>query len=104
MNITPSFHSKSHRISKRHFVASVLQCSIYHCTSFEKNAFENFSILIFDALFITDLESYQRVQIYTYSVNDLDLKYFYSNMEFTGILQFADRTLCPRNRYLCSVL
>ena len=27
----------------------------YHCTSFEKNEFENFSILIFDALFITDL-------------------------------------------------
>ena len=33
--------------------SSSLQC--YHCTSFEKNEFENFSILIFDALFITDL-------------------------------------------------
>ena len=29
--------------------------SIYHCTSFEKNVFENFSILIFDASFNTDL-------------------------------------------------
>ena len=41
-------------------------------------------------------ESYQRVKIYTYSVNDLGLKKFYRNMEFTGILQFADRTLCPK--------
>ena len=40
----------------------------------------------------------------TYSVNDLGLKKFYSNMEFTGILQFADRTLCPTNRVLRSVL
>ena len=32
-------------------------------------------------------ESYQRVKIYTYSVNNLGLKiFFYSNMEFTGIL------------------
>ena len=37
---------------------------------FLKNEFENTSILIFDALF----ESYQRVRIYTYSVNDLGLK------------------------------
>ena len=36
-------------------IASVLWCSIYHCTSFEKDEFENFSILIFDASFITDL-------------------------------------------------
>ena len=26
----------------------------------------------------------------------LVLRIFYSNMEFTGILQFADRTLCPK--------
>ena len=45
-------------------------------------------------------KSYQRVKIYTYSVNDLGLKLFYSNMEFTGILQFADRTLCPKIRVL----
>ena len=32
-------------------------------------------------------ESYQRVKIYTYSVNDLGLKNFYSNMEFMGSLQ-----------------
>ena len=49
-------------------------------------------------------ESYQRVKIYTYSVNDLGLKNFYSNMEFMGILQFADITLCPKNRLLRSVL
>ena len=43
--------------------------------------------------------------MYTYSVNDLDFKIFFnSNMEFTGILQFADRTLCPKNRVLRSVL
>ena len=36
-------------------------------------------------------ESYQSVKIYTYSVNDLGLKNFYSNMEFMGILQFGDR-------------
>ena len=49
-------------------------------------------------------ESYQRVKIYTYSVNDLGLNNFYSNMIFTGILQFANRTLCPENRLLHSVL
>ena len=49
-------------------------------------------------------ESYQRIKIYTYSVNNLGLKFFYSYMEFTGILQFADRTLCPKNRLLRSVL
>ena len=38
-------------------------------------------------------ESYQRVKIDTYKVNDLSLKnLFYCNMEFTSILQFADRT------------
>ena len=42
--------------------------------------------------------------MYTYSVNDLGLKNFYCNMEFTGILQFADRTLCHKNRCLRSVL
>ena len=36
-------------------VASVLYCSIYHCTSFEKNEIEKFGILIFDDLFIRDL-------------------------------------------------
>ena len=30
-------------------------------------------------------ESYKRVKMYTYSVNGLGLKTFYSNMEFTGI-------------------
>ena len=51
------------------------------------------------------LESYQRVKIYTYSLNDLGFKNFFkSNMEFTGILQFADRTLSPKNRMLGSVL
>ena len=50
-------------------------------------------------------ESYKGVKIYTYSVNDLGLKEnFHSNMEFTGMLQFADRTLCPKNRLLRSVL
>ena len=42
--------------------------------------------------------------MYTFSVNVLGLKNFYSNMEFTGILKFADRTLCPKNRCLRSVL
>ena len=37
-----------------HTVASVLYCSIYHCTSFEKNEIEKFGILIFDDLFIRD--------------------------------------------------
>ena len=49
-------------------------------------------------------ESYLRLKIYTYSVNELGLKKFHSNMEFMGILQFADRTLCPKNRHLRSVL
>ena len=40
---------------QRHFVASVLYCSIYHCTTFEKNEIEKFGILIFDVLFIRDL-------------------------------------------------
>ena len=66
--------------------------------------FENFSILIFMPYLSQIFESYQRVKIYTYSVNDLDLKKFLHYMEFTGILQFADRTLCPRNRLLRSVL
>ena len=39
-------------------------------------------------------ELYQRVKIYPYSVNDLDLKIFSSNLDSTGIFQFADRTLC----------
>ena len=34
--------------------------------------------------------------MYTYSVNDLGLKKLYSNIEFKGILQFVDRTLCPK--------
>ena len=34
--------------------------------------------------------------MYTYSVNVLGLKFFYSNMKFTSILQFADKTLCPK--------
>ena len=38
----------------RQRVASVLYCSIYHCTSFEKNEIEKFGILIFDDLFIRD--------------------------------------------------
>ena len=49
-------------------------------------------------------ETYQGVKLYTYSVNDLGLKKFYSNMDFMGILQFADRTLCPKYRFLRSVL
>ena len=44
-------------------------------------------------------ESYQRVKIYAYNVNDLGLKNFYCNMEFTRILQFADRTSCPKIVY-----
>ena len=39
------------------FVASVLECSIYHFTSFEKNEFENFGILIFDMFFVRDIKS-----------------------------------------------
>ena len=39
--------------------------------------------------------------MYTYSVNDLGLNnFFYSNMEFTGMLQFAYRTFCLKNRAL----
>ena len=38
-----------------YIVVSVLYCSIYHCTSFEKNEIEKFGILIFDDLFIRDL-------------------------------------------------
>ena len=37
-----------------HCVASVLYCSIYHCTSFEKNEIEKFGIFIFDDLLIRD--------------------------------------------------
>ena len=36
-------------------VASVLYCSIYHCTTFEKNEIEKFGIIIFEVLFIRDL-------------------------------------------------
>ena len=36
-------------------VASVLYCSIYHCTTFEKNEIEKFGILIFDFSFTRDL-------------------------------------------------
>ena len=36
-------------------VASVLYCSMYHCTTFEKNEIEKFGILNFDVLFIRDL-------------------------------------------------
>ena len=57
---SPSFHS-SHNFNSplnlqfRHYVASVLYCSIYHCTTFEKNEIEKFGNLIFDVLFIRDL-------------------------------------------------
>ena len=79
-----------------YIVASVLLCSIYLCTSFEKNEFENFSILILMPYLSQTFESYQRVRIYTYSVNDLGLKKFYSNLELMNILHFADRTFCPK--------
>ena len=76
-----------------------------NCTSFEKNEFENFSILILMPYLSQTFESYQRVKMYTYSVKYLGLKiFFYSNMVFTGISQFADRTLCHKNRILRSVL
>ena len=42
-------------VSKLPVVASVLYCSIYHCTTFEKNEIEQFDILIFDVSFIRDL-------------------------------------------------
>ena len=41
--------------SKASVVASVLYCSIYHCTTFEKNEIEKFGIIIFEVLFIRDL-------------------------------------------------
>ena len=44
-------------IPRQQFVASVLECSIYHCTRFEKNEFEIFGILILDLFFIRDLRS-----------------------------------------------
>ena len=47
-------------------------------------------------------ELYQRVRIYTYSVNDLGLKKFVQKYGIYG--HFTDRTLCPKNRLLRSVL
>ena len=41
--------------NEAHIVASVLYCSIYHCTTFEKNEIEKFGIIIFEVLFIRDL-------------------------------------------------
>ena len=41
--------------ARENVVASVLYCSIYHCTTFEKNEIENIGMLIFDVLFIRDL-------------------------------------------------
>ena len=49
-----SLVSKFWEIGKQYSVASVLYCSIYHCTSFEKNEIEKFGILFFDYLFIRD--------------------------------------------------
>ena len=46
------YHLALHYVA--YIVASVLYCSIYHCTSFEKNEIEKFGILIFDDLFIRD--------------------------------------------------
>ena len=90
-------------------VSGLLQCRKYfqanrRFSDFETNEFENFSILIFMLHLSHTFDSYQRIKIYTYSVNDLYLRNIYSNMEFMGILQFADRTLCPKSRLLRSVL
>ena len=46
-----------------HFIASVLECSIYLCTSFEKNEFENFGILIFYMFFVRDIKSISEDEI-----------------------------------------
>ena len=42
------------------------------------------------------LESYHRIKIYTQMT--LVVRTFHSIMEMTGILQFAERTLCPKIR------
>ena len=41
-------------------------------------------------------ESYQRVKIYTYSVNDWFKEFFTVIWNLQAFLQFADRTLCPK--------
>ena len=43
------------KLFKIQVVASVLKCSIYHCTNFEKNEIEKFGMHIFNVLFIRDL-------------------------------------------------
>ena len=53
-------------------VASVLYCSIYHCTSFKKNEIEKFGILICDDLFIRDFRIIPEGKICQYSVNNLN--------------------------------
>ena len=41
-------------------------------------------------------EPYQRVRIYTYSVNDLGLKKFVQKYGINGHFTAADRALCPK--------
>ena len=72
------------------FDISSLQC--YSCTSFEKNEFENFSILIFYASLVADLSIIPEGKIYTYSVNDLGLKKF---LQYYGI--YGHFTVCRQN-------
>ena len=58
-------------------VASVLYCSIYHCTCFEENEIEKIGILNFDDLFIRDFRIISEGEICPYSVNDLDFINFW---------------------------
>ena len=77
-----------------------LQC--YSVLSTIAHILKKMSLKILASIFLNHhlsqtIESYQKVKVYrsTYSVNDLGLENFYSNIEFTGILQFADKTLYP---------
>ena len=93
-------------------VASVLYCSINHCTSFEKNEIEEFRILIlmtylsFLMTYLSKtLESYKRVKICPYSANNLHFyEYLAIKWNLWTFFQFSHRTVCPKNRHLRSML
>ena len=71
----------------RRFSAIVFYLPLYKFR--EKNEFENFCMLILMPYLSRTFESYQRVKIYTYSVNDLGLKKF---LQLYGI--YGHFTVC----------
>ena len=54
-NLLRVFKLRNIRNGLTQTVASVLYCSIYHCTSIEKNEIVEYGIIIFDVLFIRDI-------------------------------------------------